>query len=420
VGGAAWSLAGAVAARALGLTATLIAARLLLPRQFGQLSLVQTAVLLLTGVAGAGLRIVAIKRVAETRSADPKAAGEYAGLVLAVTSAASAVIALIYAVFARQVAAALLLDRELAIAVVASAGLVLFVSITGSQTGVLIGLEAFRYLAAFQAVHGLLASTLLVAGILAGGLRGGIVGWMLGEAAAAGVGFWLVTRSCRAQTIRLRFSPANTDWSVLTRVGLPALIAAVLVQSALLGVQRFLAGQPSGLESVAAFSVAYRWQLAVLFIPAAIIPVVLPLIANLRVAGNTERLRKILRTNLVIHLALVMVGSGVVFGLAQGILGLTGGFYTERTDVLYILLLAAIPVAANNVLSEMALGLDAVSAWVWSDVALAVVMVTTALAFVPIFGAVGMALSYFLGYTATCLILVRPVRDHLTTHPCRG
>jgi O-antigen/teichoic acid export membrane protein len=74
---------------------------------------------------------------------------------------------------------------------------------------------------------------------------------------------------------------------------------------------------------------------------------------------------------------------------------------------------ATIPVVWNTILSQTALALEAIWAWFVSDLVLALVLITAALLLIPRYNAGGLALAYGLGYLATCLALVQPVRTRL-------
>ncbi|HTW07678.1 MAG TPA: oligosaccharide flippase family protein [Acidimicrobiales bacterium] len=413
VSGAAWSLGGAVVSRSLGLVSTIVAARLLVPRRFGQLSLLETGVLLLGSFATLGLKVVATKRVAETRRAQPELAGTYVGSCLILTALFGLVIAAALARVAPAVASHLLLDRHLSLAVIGSIGAMWFSSITAVQGGVLTGLESWRLLVVSQTFESLLASVLLVGGIAIGGLTGGTTGWMIGEGLAAAAGCYCVLAGCRARAVRPRFSLRGAHWRSLSRLGAPALVAALVVEGALLGSQRLLAGTANGLSRVAAFNIAYRWQLLVLFVPSSLAPVVLPVVASLHTEGSNDQVARVFRINLVVNVLLVVVAGVVVLVLGPELLGLAGHFYSGRTGILFVLLIGALPVVLNNVLSQTALGLGAVAPWAWSDVVLGLVLMAAALVLVAPFGSSGLAWAYTAGYTATCAVLAAPVHRRI-------
>jgi O-antigen/teichoic acid export membrane protein len=87
-------------------------------------------------------------------------------------------------------------------------------------------------------------------------------------------------------------------------------------------------------------------------------------------------------------------------------MGLQGREYAAAAAVLTVLAVAVVPTALNNVLSQQALAQGRVALWVWSDVALAATLAVSAITLVPMMQAVGLAISYLLGYLATCVVLL--------------
>ena len=409
VGGASWSVAGAAASRGLGLIGTVLVARLLVPHRFGQLSLIQLAVLLLTSVAGLGLRTAATKRIAETRDVDRQRAGRQIGFIILMTSVMAAIVAGGYLLAGQWVASHLLLDDRLDAVVALSAGIVFATSISSAQLGILTGFEAFRNVALLQTVESLLDCALMVVGVVLGGLAGSVLGWLLGEVITLAMGFILIDRTCVASGVRVCYRVLAAEWDVLWDLGLPMLAAGIAVLVALLLSQRLLAAQSRGLADLAAFNVAYRWELVVVFIPSAVAPIMLPILSSLRASGRADQIRRIFRLNMTASVALTLVPAALVMVLGHQLLGLTGHFYSAQTTVLAVLLVTAIPIVVNNVLSQTALSLGAVAAWMVSDLVLAAVLLAVAVALVPGHGATGLGFAYLAGYVATDVVLAWPV-----------
>ncbi len=412
-GGAAWSLSGAVISRTLGLVATLLTAALLVPRQFGQLSLLQLVITLLTGVAGLGLRIATTKRIADARSVDPVGAGRYIGFVTLLSSSAGTGVAIACLLGGHWVARHVLLDPGLFVAVVGAAGVIEFTTVSSVQLGVLTGLEAFREIAILQGLESFLTGFLTVVGILVGGLQGAMIGWMVGEALTAAASVAATRYVSRRADVPVSYRVQKPELLILWRLGLPALIGSLFVSAAVLGSQRLLAAGAHGLSAVAAFNVAYRWQLVALFVPSAMAPIFLPILTQLNAVGRIREFRRVLRINLLTNIGFTIPACLAIMAIGPFVMSLTGHFYGTQTTVLAVLLVATLPTVVNNVLSQTALSVGAVAAWVWSDVALAVSLAVVTMVLVPRDGAIGLGLAYVVGYVVTCLALVRPVRSRL-------
>lgn len=412
-GGAAWSLSGAFISRALSLVATLLTAAMLVPRRFGQLSLLQLTIALLTGVTILGLRIAATKRIADARSVDPVGAGRYIGFVTLLTFSAGTGVAIACLLVGHWIARHVLLDPRLFVAVAGAAGVIAFTTVSSGQLGVLTGLEAFREVAILQGLESLLTGSLTVVGILVGGLQGAMIGWMAGEALIAAVSVAATRYVSRRADVPVSYRVQKSEWLVLWRLGLPALVGSSFVLAAILSSQRLLAAGAHGLSAVAAFNVAYRWQLVALFVPSAMAPIFLPILSELNSVGRIHEFRRVLRINLFANVFLTIVAGLLITAIGPLAMSLTGHFYRTQTTVLAVLLAATLPMVVNNVLSQTALSVGAVAAWVWSDVVLAVSLAVVAVILVPRDGAIGLGIAYVVGYVATCLVLVKPVHSRL-------
>ena len=130
---------------------------------------------------------------------------------------------------------------------------------------------------------------LLVAGIGIAGINGGSLGFLAGEALATA---WAMVARFLARPgrpLELVVEAAARHLESLRRIGIPAVAASIALLLSLLIGQRMLTELPNGFVAVARFSVAYRWSLVVLFAPAALAPVMLPVLANLAGAAHKER-----------------------------------------------------------------------------------------------------------------------------------
>jgi O-antigen/teichoic acid export membrane protein len=415
--GASWTFAAAVLGRTVGLAGTIIATRLLSPSQFGQLSAIQLLVATVAGMATLGLGVAVTKRVAEYRAKNVNRVGDFASSATKGAAASGSVAVVIVVLGRGWLADTWLHSPELATPLALASLMVLTSSLLGVQTGILTGLEAFKQAAIASSLRNISTSIMLVVGIQMAGIRGALLGSVLGEVLTLLWVFPTVARSGAAHgtSIFRRRNNLPGAWRSLGKVGMPALAASISVLLSLLIGQRFLLGQPNGFVYVAQFSVAYRWSMVVLFIPASVAPVMLPVLSNLAAAKAHVAFQRLLRANLV-TLSLVTAIPALVLILArQFVLGLSGNTYQSDTAAYVILLSATVPITWNTIVSEAALALEAILAWFISDLVLALAIVITAFVLVPDDHAAGLATAYMVGYVATCVVLVLPVRSRLRT-----
>ena len=409
-----WVLVGAVN-RGATLLASVLVARLIVPDQFGRLMLVLSAVTLLAGFAGLGLTLALTRQVAEAKTARPRVAGRYIGSVIVLTAAVGLAMTVAIVLGRAPIAQALLQNRAFGSLIAAAAAAVLFTALNSTMQGALTGLESFRRLAAAQWIQGLGTAAGLIAGASAGGALGAMVGFSIGQCGAAGCSLALLRREASAQGVAVGYEARREEVGHLFRYGTPTFVALITMSCAIFGGQFLLSRQPSGYAAVALFSLAYRWQLVILFVPACIAPVLVPVMTRLHVADRGRELASIFRGTMWGTFALAGVAAAVIAATAPLVLGFSGDFYSRHPLPLMILAAASIPTALNNVLSSTSVSLGAMREWLVSDVVLAMVLFGTAAALVASLGATGLAIAYLAGMVATDLVLAWPLSRRLRT-----
>ena len=297
--------------------------------------------------------------------------------------------------------------------VVTSAGIVLFAGVAGMLQGALMGLEAFRGAAAAQCSQGLSVAVGLVVGAQERGVEGALAGASIAYGVSTVVAYFLVLTAAERREIRIPFRISLPALRRLWHYALPAFVAFMVVFAALLYGQLLLSRQDVGYAEVGLFNVAYRWHLAIVFLPAAIAPAVLPMMTRLLAQDDPHRARWVFRINLFASVLLAAFPAAILALAAAPILELSGSFYGKHPEPLVVLALASIPSVANNVLSSAALSLGATRLWLVSDVALGACLLGAAAWLVNAHGAGGLAFSYLAAYMATDLVLVLGLRGRL-------
>jgi O-antigen/teichoic acid export membrane protein len=301
-----------------------------------------------------------------------------------------------------------LADQLTQAAVAVAAGAIFAVAI-----GALNGLESFRAVAVVTSTRSILASALMVSGAALNGLTGAITGWAVGESLAAVAAVSTLVRRRHGLDAPHASRGSAAAWRSLRAIAFPAFAANVAVTLSLVLGQRLLTDQPLGYQHVAQFNIAYRWSLAVLFIPASIAPILLPLLSNLRAEGALTAFLRLLRANLWMNVILTALPAGVLIVFRDEVLSLSGTTYAAGSTTFVVLMIATVPIALNSVMSQAALSLDAIRAWVLSDLALAVALVGVAWVLVPRHQSLGLAIGYAFGYLVTCAVLAVPLRTHV-------
>jgi O-antigen/teichoic acid export membrane protein len=267
-----------------------------------------------------------------------------------------------------------------------------------------------------QTVQAVLTALGLVCGALAGDALGALVGFAAGHILAAAWTLARVRRETQDAGVPVRWGLGPRARRALARYALPGFVAALVVSGALLGAQILLAEGPSGYADVAAFSVAYRWHLAIIFIPAAAAPALVPILTRQR-RQDREQARRTLVATLTATTVIAVIPAAVVAAAAPLILQINGDFYAAHPLPLVILAIAAVPCALNSVASGAALSVGSVGAWLVSDLVLALALVSVAALLIPSLHASGLALAYLVAYVLTNVALVPALARHVRPSP---
>jgi O-antigen/teichoic acid export membrane protein len=380
-------------------------ARVLGAHDFGLFTIIQATASLLTVAAGLGLTVAIPRAVGEARVTDPQAVGGIIVLGLVVVLAGGTTLGLMTFALAGQASTAL--HPTLAAGSLRTASLAIAAgTITPQLVYSLIAIDAVGKASIVTGVRGIVvgAATFVSA---REGLQQAILGWSCGEAAVALLGVALLRSVIGNGTFRLWPIQFRRHQRLIWTLGLPSMLAGLTIQPAVWLAQLLLARTPGGLPAVGLFGVALRWNQALLLVPAAIAPIALPRLTMTLAAGDPAASRRLLRTAVAANIIPVSVLCGPVFLVALRTSPPFDGIpKSAATSLLLVLVLAAFPMALNNVMSQVALARLRIRLWLVSDVGLAVTLLVVSGMLVRRWGPVGLGAAYFAAYVVTCLLLL--------------
>jgi len=265
VGGAFWSLAGAVISRGLIFSASVFIARILGKTSFGELGMVQSTAEIFGIFIGLGLGLTVNKYIAQFRYTDPSRAGRIMGISNLAAIVIGGLVALIFFSFAPWFAKYIINAPDLA-NMLRIAATILFISILNSvQTGTLSGFEAFKTIARINFFVGLISFPIILIGAYFWGLAGVVwalainlcLNWFFSQLA--------VRKEAARYKVSLTFRGCSRELSLLWSFSLPAVLAGLLVGFATWTSNAMLVNQPNGYEEMGILTAALIFQSALLF-----------------------------------------------------------------------------------------------------------------------------------------------------------
>ena len=403
VSGSFWSFSGAVVSRLLSLAAFVVIARVLGKEQYGQFGVVQSTISMFAVFAGFGLGQTATKYVAELRISDQQRAGRIMGMAGLVALLTGAAFAAILFTFSPWLAQTTLAAPELAPALRIGAFLLLFEAMNGAQVGALAGFEAFRTTALISVWAGVVSFPAMVAGVYLGGLEGGVAGLLVSR-----IFHWLLNhialrRQAKRAGIPFVLRGTKSDFEVLWRFSLPAMLSGVMVSPTIWVCNAILVNQPNGYAQMGIFQAASTFQHILLFIGGTLGAPLLPMLANM--AGKESD--RFARVNILSTWFLGAIPGVFLLGYPEVAQALFGKEYAG-TDFIWtftLIVLSASIIVYKQGLSRVLAAYGLMWWGMLSNLFWAVVLVASTWALVS-WGAVGYATAYVTAYALSAIVFI--------------
>jgi O-antigen/teichoic acid export membrane protein len=352
-----WSSAGSVVSQGLGLLAQIVTARLLGLVSYGELGAILETVGMFGVFAGLGLGMTTMKHLAEFKRADPPKAAR----IIRLTSMAAVISGVLIAAVMSALAPALsnvfrdptrpevkLRMAELQFACV----LLLFNTISGSQTGALSGLEAFRTIATVSAIRGLAAFPLTLAGVYFFGLPGAVLAAVAAAALHCAINTLALRKVCLRDGIPLSAKRWWLELPILWKFSLPAFVSSLMFAPVEFYLKVVMVRTPGGMGQMGLFTAARRWQDFILLLPGMLSGVTLPVLASLWSEGKLPQYRKVLVANSLLLTAAALVVAAPIAAASPWIMGVYGKGFVDGATVLLLICVTAVLYAANIVMGQ--------------------------------------------------------------------
>jgi len=331
---AGWTTLGTLIGNGLTFIAMIFVARIVGRDRFGELGILQSTVVMFQVFASVGLGMTAMKHVAEYRASEPARAGHVIAISDLVALISGSLAALVVIVLAPWLAARVLVRAGMAVLLRIAAVTIGLSALTGAMNGSLAGMEEFRSIAIINFVGGLAGFPL----ILAGAWWNGTVGVALAMATQALLTCVLVSLTARRKARRhhIPISLRNaTEWPVLWRFSLPAMLSGIMVAPAEWLCTAMLV-RHGGYSQMGYYAVATQWRNVLMFLPAMIVQSALPVLASVKSAHgpDSEEFRRLTLVSQSAIMLLILPVATLLMFLSREILRLYGAAFLSGSTVL--------------------------------------------------------------------------------------
>jgi O-antigen/teichoic acid export membrane protein len=340
-----WNGVAAVLSRGLPVLGMIVAARILGREAFGQLGIAHSTAMMLQVFAVAGLGTTATTFVARWRKSDPERAGRIMVLCYGFTCLLAGLFLCGIIVGAERIADTVLAAPELAGKLYIAGFLTFAATLSAVQTGMLIGFQAYRDMAAANLIGGAAGALLVALGARWAGVDGALWGLTCAQAIQSFVNAGLLWRAMRRDGIAMRFVLPRDELPILWRFSMPGLLTMALWAVPTWTASALLVRQPNGMGEMGLLAAANQWFAALMFVPGVLTQVLLPIYSE-RVSGNRrpEARRLAGRSALAVLMGMALLVTPMVL-LSPSIAGLYGTEFRSGAAVFAVLFLTAVVAA---------------------------------------------------------------------------
>jgi len=347
-----WSVVGTVISRLLALAAGIVAAHVLGKVAFGELGILQSTLSMFATFATFGVGLTATKHVAEYRKTDPERAGRVIAISYLVALVSGCAIVLLMVVTAPLVATSCLGAPHLAGMVALSSVALLLLVLNEAQVGALSGLEAFRRRSTIQANAGLAAFPITVAGVYFFGLTGAVCALALTSGVLVVLNYQGIRKEAAQAGIPIRWDGLRSEMGLIWRFNLPTLLCGSVYVPSMWVANLLMVNGPGGYAEMGLFSAADRWRTAIMFLPALLGGVALPMLSSLAGNSSARQFQKLFRANVAISFLLSLAAAVPIAALSPWIMRSYGLAFSEGSWVLVILCATAVMHAAYWIIGQ--------------------------------------------------------------------
>ena len=401
--GAFWSLLGSTVSKLLVLIAGILLAHILGKEDYGKFGMVKSTLGMFVVLGSFGLGVTATKFIAEYRKTEKDHVCSIYLLTNGFALFIATIVSLLVFLFSEKLANDVLHASELALSIKISSLVLLFTILNTAQDATLSGFESFKAIAFSNLVCSVFeAGGMVVMGYYYG-LIGAVIGYGSGFILKTLVNKILINKDFRANDIEIKFSHfKRSDLKLLYSYTLPAAISTLLAGPTF-WILRTILARSSGYGELAIYDVADQWKLILLFIPATISQIILPIMSSID-KDNKNQFWKVLRTNILLNVCITTILSLLIVVLCNHIMNLYGeGF--EDPIPLIILAFSTIFTSVSTVLGISISSLSKMWMWFGMNLNWSIVTVVIAYLFISIgFQAKGIAMAVLIGYIVHALI----------------
>ncbi|MET3662915.1 oligosaccharide flippase family protein [Aquamicrobium ahrensii] len=301
-----WSTLGTVAVRLTPLITTVLISHWFGIESVGKFAVTYGTLMSASMLAATGVSLMATRNIAAFAKTEPDTAGRLAGMAVLLAGGTGVALALAIYVFSDEIAGRILKQPGLAFYLRVISPIIAISALNNVQTAILRGLQEFRTTARLDMIMGILMIGSVPAGLYLYGLTGGFAALGFAYLAGCMITTPAMLHGLRSRGIRFSFSGSLSQWPMITRYAIPALLASLLYEPVNWICTTIIVNKPDGLEQVGLYFIAMQLETLLLFAPQIVVQVLIPMLSSGFGEKDSRRVRNILAMSIGANLAIAI------------------------------------------------------------------------------------------------------------------
>lgn len=399
-----WSMIGTLSAKFMIMLAGIFCVRILGKEIYGQYGMIKSTINLIMVIGGSGLGLTATKYISQYKVAHKERIPSVYGVTNLFAVVVAFTLAILVFLFADFLSIDLLHEKNLIEPMKIGALILFMITINLGQEGVLAGFEDFKSKSINLFIGNFIQGILMVLGAYHYSLVGAVIGYGMGVVLIIALNKRSINKNFKKLNIHFSFKKIDIkDLQLLYRYSLPATISTILAAPTFWLIRTILVRHTGGFGEVAIFDVSDQWKTLILFIPAAVCQIALPILSSID-NDETGKFWRVLNLNILINVSVALVMAFVVACCSPIILSFYGEGFRDNWPMI-ILALSCIFTSISTVLGVSISSLAKMWTWCTFNTLWAIVLISLSWLFVGYgWGAKGVALAVLLSYMEHAIV----------------
>jgi len=403
--GSFWSFIGVSVSHVFGLLTTVIIARILGQKGYGEFGIIISTLGMFSAVGSIGLGLTATRYIAKFRKTDPKAAGEIAGFTLILAGVSYGICSMALYVFSPEIATKTLNAPYLTNAL-RLISIALFISgIDGVQVGILVGFESFKDIARISVWRGLVNLPLATFATWHWGLIGAVCTMVIVSFFTLFVNNNAIRRVTIKERVPVRYSINKWQASLIWKFSFPTFFYGILSVPLTWIVNAILVNQPHGYLEMGLLTAAMQWRNVVNFVPTILSKMGVAIQSNLIGNQDHKNFHKFFTYNAVIQILGTLLMALLIIIFAPWIMAAFGKSFASGYTTLFYLCISWIFMSVSSILWDLMVSLGHTWQGFMFNFISGIILIFAAWQMINL-GAKGVAIAYICYYAVSAVLLI--------------